>query len=335
MVTIAQAFQSYLRDLAVGQSAQTVETYSQGLARFREYLESNQCPVSEPVSVLTVKHALGCAQWLSETRETPTGKLAKATLRTYLATLSRFYSYLLREELISLSATDLQRMREAFRNYRRGYERPLPKLPPDEAVRDLLQAARNVRSNPRMPRLELARLRDIAMLEALRSSGMRVGELVGLKRDDIDYRQHSARVTGKGNKQRIIYFDDQAWSSIQKYIKSRGDGAKGRALYQLPLFARHDRRASTHVLPLTTDSVRLVFNKLARRAGIEISMTPHSLRHAFATRVLEATGDLAVVQDMLGHSSPATTRIYAKVSSKRMRDAHRAAFKYSGEDKED
>jgi integrase/recombinase XerC len=81
-------------------------------------------------------------------------------------------------------------------------------------VRDLLTAARNVRSNPKKPRLELARLRNIAMLEALRSGGMRVGELVGLKRDDVDYRQHSARVTGKGNKQRIIYFDDKAWNAI-------------------------------------------------------------------------------------------------------------------------
>jgi site-specific recombinase XerD len=115
MVTIAQAFESYLRDLAVGQSAQTVETYSQGLARLREFLALNRCPPSQPVSILTVTHALGCAQWLSDERETRSGKLAKATLRTYLATLSRFYSYLLREELVSLSAADLQRMRRLSR----------------------------------------------------------------------------------------------------------------------------------------------------------------------------------------------------------------------------
>jgi site-specific recombinase XerD len=170
------------------------------------------------------------------------------------------------------------------------------------------------------------------MLEALRASGMRVGELVRLKRDDLDYRTRSARVTGKGDKQRIVYFDDAAWRAIQAYLKMRNDGAKGRALYQLPLFARHDRRASDRVLPLTTDTVRWVFNQLARDANIEITMTPHSLRHAFATKILEATGDLALVQDMLGHSSPTTTRIYAKVSSKRMRDAHRTAFNYRGED---
>jgi site-specific recombinase XerD len=335
MLTIETAIQNYLRDLAVGQSAQTVATYSQGLARFREFLEATRHSPARAASTLGVDHALECAQWLSEEREGAAGKIAKATLRTYLTCLSRFYAYLLRSKIIDVSAADLKRMEEAFRNYRRGYHRPLPKLPPDDAVNALLAAARRVKPQPKKPRLELARLRNVAMLEALRSSGMRVGELVGLKRDDLDHRAHTARVTGKGDKQRVVYFDDAAWNAIQAYLKERNDGARGRALYQLPVFARHDRRASSRILPLTTDTVRMVFNTLARDAGIEIAMTPHSLRHAFATKLLEATSDLAVVQDMLGHSSPVTTRIYAKVSSKRMRDAHRAAFGYRGADDEE
>lgn len=143
-------------------------------------------------------------------------------------------------------------------------------------------------------------------------------------------------MTGKGDKQRIVYFDDQAWQAIQEYLQARNDGERGRALYRLPVFARHDRRASSQTLPLTTDTVRLVFKQLATDAQIEITLTPHSLRHAFATRVLEATSDLAVVQDMLGHASPETTRIYAKVSNKKMRAAHRAAhraaFGYHGDE---
>lgn len=327
MVTIDDALQNYLRDLAVGQSAQTVETYAQGLQRFREFLASQDYSPARAASTLSVEHALGCARWLKEERN-----IGKATLRTYLTCLSRFYVYLLSNKIINATASDMERLRETFKQYRKGFSRPLPKLPPDEAVVALLNAARSAKSDPKKPRLELARLRNIAMLEALRSSGMRVGELVTLKRDDLDYRLHTARVTGKGDKQRIVYFDDAAWSAIQTYLKERGDGAKGRALYQLPLFARHDRRVSNRVLPMTTDSVRLVFNALSETAGIEIVMTPHSLRHAFATKVLEATGDLAVVQDMLGHSSPATTRIYAKVSNKKMREAHRVAFNYRGEE---
>jgi site-specific recombinase XerD len=330
MVTIDDAIQNYLRDLAVGQSAQTVQTYSQGLERFKEFLISTpHSPVV--VSSLTVDNALECAKWLSEGRGDLGNQIAKSTLRTYLTCIAQFYSYLLREKVVEFSASDVERMRDAYAKYRRGFSRPLPKLPPEEAVTALLDAARNVKQQPKRPRLELARLRNIAMLQALRTSGMRVGELVGLKRDDLDYRLHTARVTGKGNKQRIVYFDDAAWNAIQTYLKARGDGARGRALYQLPLFARHDRRVSNKVMPLSTDTVRMVFNALARDAGIQVAMTPHSLRHAFATKVLEATGDLAVVQDMLGHSSPVTTRIYAKVSNKKMREAHHSAFNYSEE----
>jgi len=321
MLTIEDAIQNFLRDRAVGQSAQTIETYAQGMRRFTEYLASIHHSPTRAASTLAVDHALGCARWLSEERG-----IAKATLRTYLSALARFYGYLLRERVVNLSASDIERMREAYRQYRKGGGRRLPKLPPDEAIRALIAAARAVKPSPQRPRLELARLRNIALLEALRASGMRVGELVTLKRDDLDHRQRAARVTGKGDKQRLVYFDDAAWEAIQTYLRARNDGARGRALYQMPVFARHDRRAGTNVLPMTTESVRLVFRHLARTAGIEIVMTPHSLRHAFATKVLEATGDLAVVQDLLGHASPETTRIYARVSSRRMRDAHRAAF---------
>ncbi|MBI5029437.1 MAG: tyrosine-type recombinase/integrase [Chloroflexi bacterium] len=221
---------------------------------------------------------------------------------------------------------DFEQMMEVFHRIRHG-SRPLPKLPPDEAVIALLGAAHNVKPQPKKPRLELARLRNIAMLEALRTTGMRVGELVKMKRDDLDPRNHAARVTGKGNKQRMVYFDDKAWQAIQEYLSARNDGERGRALYQLPVFARHDRRVSNKTLSLTTDTVRLVFNQLARDAQIEITMTPHSLRHAFATRVLGATGNPAVVQDMLGLSSPIPTRVYTNTSTaKQMRDVHRTAF---------
>jgi site-specific recombinase XerD len=327
MPTIDDAIQNFLRDRAVGQSPQTIETYSQGMRRFTEYLDSIAHSPTHAASTLGVDHALDCAKWLSEERQ-----IAKATLRTYLSSISRLYAYLLREKIVDLSASDMERMRDAYHQYRKGGSRPLPKLPPEEAITALSAAARRVKSQPKKPRLNLARLRNIAMLEVLRASGMRVGELVGLKRDDLDYRNHTARVTGKGDKQRVVYFDDAAWNAVQEYLKARNDGARGRALYQLPLFARHDRRVSNKVLPMTTDSVRLVFTELVRAAGIEIVLTPHSLRHAFATKILEATGDLAVVQDMLGHASPATTRVYAKVSSKRMREAHRTAFGYRGAD---
>ncbi len=332
MLAIQDAIQCFLHDLAIGQSPETVQTYSQGLERFAEFLTSTEHSPLRDTATLAVDHALGFARWLAEDREREVGPVSKATLRTYLASLSRFYAYLLRENLIELTAADLERMRDAFRRYRQGYHRGLPKLPPEAAVHALLQAARSTAPESKDPRLELARLRNIAILEALRSSGMRVGELVRLVRDDLDYRAHTARVTGKGNKQRVVYFDDTAWDAIQRYLQARADGAKGRAMYKLPVFSRHDRGSGKQTLPLTTETVRRVFSQLARDANLQITLTPHSFRHAFATKVLEATGDLAVVQDMLGHASPETTRIYAQVSSKRIRDAHRAAFGYDDDD---
>jgi site-specific recombinase XerD len=327
MNSIQDAMKNYVDDVALRQSPQTAETYAQGMKRFAEFLEVSGRSPSAAVSSLTADQAIEFSQWISQKRDVDNNRLAKSTLQAYCSSLMRFIKYLLREGMIDLSMSEMERIRSAFHDIRHGH-RPLPKLPPEEIVKALLDAAHQIKPMPKKPRLDLARLRNIAMLEALRSSGMRVGELVGLKRDDLDQRNHAARVTGKGDKQRIVYFDDPAWNAIQEYLKERNDGARGRALYQLPLFARHDRRASDKVLPLTTDSVRLVFNAIAREANIDIVLTPHSLRHAFATKVLEATGDLAVVQDMLGHSSPATTRIYAKVSSKKMRDAHRIAFGY-------
>ena len=327
MNSIQDAIKSYVSDIAQRQSQQTAETYAQGMKRFAEFLTASGRSPTEPVLSLTPDHAIEFSQWISQKRDAENNCLAKSTLHAYCSSVMRFFKYLLRERMIDLSMSDMEKIRSAFHDVRHG-QRPLPQLPPEEIVKALLDAAHQTKPMPKKPRLDLARLRNIAMLEALRSSGMRVGELVGLKRDDLDYRNHAARVTGKGDKQRIVYFDDPAWNAIQEYIKERNDGTRGRALYQLPLFARHDRRASDKVLPLTTDSVRLVFNAIAHEAHIDIVLTPHSLRHAFATKVLEATGDLAVVQDMLGHSSPATTRIYAKVSSKKMRDAHRTAFRY-------
>lgn len=329
MLTIEEAIEKFLHDSLLERSKQTTETYSQGMRRFKEYLVSTKHSPARNVATLSVDDALDCAKWLGEERG-----IGKATLKTYLASISRFYAYLLREQLVDIPAAQIERMRETYHLYRKGGNRPLPKLPPDDAVIALIAAARQVQPQPKKPRLELARLRNIAMLEALRTTGMRVGELVGLKRNDLDYRNRAARVTGKGDKQRLVYFDDVAWNALQDYLKARNDGERGRALYQLPVFARHDRRVGKQTLPLTTDTVRQVFAALAREAQIDITLTPHSLRHAFATRVLETTGDLAMVQDMLGHSSPETTRIYAKVSSKKMREAHRAAFGYTRNDED-
>lgn len=327
-MTIADAVDRFLNYLTVGQSERTVKTYETALNRFREYLtEADAPPLDTPATQLTVDQAIDFVHWL--VGEHFRGQeVSKSTLRTYLSSLSRFYAYLLRERLADIPAGDHQRMVDTYRDFRKGYHRPLPKLPAEKAVEQIISAARSIQVDPHDRRARLRRLRDIAILEMLRATGMRVGELVALRRGDLDYRNQAAIVHGKGGRERLVYLDDLAWQAIHVYLQARQDNVRGRALYQLPVLARHDRGAGSQVLPLSTNTIRRVFEDCRKLAGIEQPLTPHSLRHAFATKVLEATGDLAVVQDLLGHSSPTTTRIYAKVTSQRLHEAHRRAFEY-------
>lgn len=330
-MSILDAIDRFLNYLSAGQSERTVKTYEAALNRFREYLsEAGLLPLGTPAADLTVDQAIDFVHWLLgehfQGREVP-----RSTLRTYLSSMSRFYDYLLRERLADISAADHQRMRDSYRDFRKGYHRPLPKLPPEEAVKRLIAAGRSRQMDRDDQGAHLRRLRDIAILEILRATGMRVGELVALRRGDLDYRNQAAIVHGKGNRERVVYLDDRAWQALGVYLEARRDGARGRALYELPVVARHNRGASKEVLPVSTNTIRHVFEDCRKLAGIEQPLTPHSLRHAFATKVLEATGDLAAVQDLLGHSSPTTTRIYAKVTSRRLHEAHQRAFEYGKE----
>ena len=328
-MTIDDAIDKFLAELAIGQSEKTVRTYGTALNRFREYLA--QIPLShsrEPSSSLIVDYAINYVNWLVS-EHFRGSEVPKSTLRAYLAAISRFYAYLIREKLAPISADEHLRLKEAYRQFRKGSAQRLPRPASEEAVAKVIQAARSIPPTPDEPRRELCRLRNIAILETLRCTGMRVGELVRLRRGDLNYRNHSARVIGKGGKERIVYFDDAAWRAIQVYLHARRDEPKGRALYQLPLFVRHDRAAGNNALPISTNTVRRIFNECVKLAGIEQPLTPHSLRHAFATRALEVTGDLAVVQDLLGHASPTTTRVYAKVTSKRLHEAHQRIFGYA------
>ncbi len=331
-MNIQDAVDKFLAESELAQSERTVKTYGTALRRFLEYLaQAGKEPKLTPTEEIEAADAIDFVAWLVGEHFRGTD-VPKSTLRTYLAAISRFYQFLVRESLASFPANEYERMKAAYHDFRRGSFWRLPHPASEEAVEEMIKAARSIPPCPEDRRCELRRLRDVAMLETLRSTGMRVGELVGLRRGDLDYRQHTARVIGKGNKERIVYFDSRAWNAVKSYLNARQDGASGKALYQLPVFARHDKGAGKKVLPLSTNSVRSAFNKIRKLAGVEEPMTPHSLRHSFATKALEVTGDLAVVQDMLGHASPTTTRIYAKVSTKRLKEAHEKIFGYREED---
>jgi site-specific recombinase XerD len=315
--TVASAVERYLDDLAVARSGETVKTYRVALGRFLEFL-ATLAPAPTMLADLTIEHPVDFVRWLAR------ADVLRSTVQLYATAATGFYAFLVREQLRPDLQLELMRLR--LRALRGKRHKTLPRVPPDEVVERLVQAAH------RVPPADTAagermRLRNVAIVETLRGSGLRVSELVSLKRGDLDRDHRRAVVTGKGGKQRLIFFTDAAWRAIHLYMEARGDGASGRGVASLPVFARHDSRARNRPLPLTTQSVRDVVWELARRAGAdELGLTPHRFRAWFATHMVAETGDLAATQDLLGHESADTTRVYTKVAAQRLAEAHRRAF---------
>jgi site-specific recombinase XerD len=329
--TIESAIDGYLASL---NAAYTRQTYSTPLKHFAVFLVEQGIHVEKaPVTALNVDHAIDFVSWLRHTHFPDPEQPAKATLQLYLTVIYRFYRSLLKRDL-AVNATDLARLQESYRDARdiRGESRPKdPKL---EAVLAVIAAARSIPpfhgEGDLARRRELSRLRDIAVVETLRATGCRVGELVGMHRGDLDWMAHSALVKGKGSKWRRVYWDDLAWQALQTYLQARHDGEDARSLARLPVFCGHGNRSGGTLAPVTTRHVSRTIRALAKKAGIsEVGVTPHYFRHVFATRALERTDNLALVQDLLGHASPATTRVYARTDERQRREGHRQVWEES------
>ena len=324
---ITDSIESYLGNAETG-TPHTRRTYRTALNLFREYLEEDGLPPeTKDLDYLDVDRLLAFATWLLDR-----GEIGQRTLHTYLAALVGWVGYLQVRGWLPFSSQELARLQDGVKRIRRNQRPPelLPYPPRVEEMEALVTAARETSlRRPDDLREQLARLRDIAIVETLRCSGMRVGELVGISRKQLEDDERAAWVVGKRSKVRRVYFDERAWEAIQRYLQERQpfDGATRRPLSELPVFARHDRKAGSQVLPLSTQTVQNTVRRLSERAGLAAKgITPHALRHYFATRIYQTTHDLAVTQTALGHASPNTTRIYAKLEDNAVRDAHRAAF---------
>lgn len=304
----------------------------------------------------------------------PLTKVSKSTLSTYSAALLRFYSWCGIEQLLHLSTDEYARLTKRLKELRGKQQRTiLNKVPADEIIEKLLAQARrsysanNLASSQEVQvsqlvsvsteydkgRHKLLRLRNIALLETLKSTGARVSEICGLTRADLDNTNQRARVVGKGSKERWVYFSAVAWTALDEYLAARAVPLATRTsstnsdvsnkesnpirpvrrreraseVDSQPLFARHDRGAGVKQLkPLAPRSIENMLWQLVEEAGLQTYITPHKFRHWFATRILAATGDLATTQDLLGHASPTTTRIYAQVSEQKKQNAHRQVF---------
>lgn len=185
-------------------------------------------------------------------------------------------------------------------------QRPLPKFLTESEMEAVL--------NPEAVGAQPWSRRDRALLELLYSSGLRRAELAGLNVGDVDFLEGTARVFGKGAKERIVPVGRQALAALREYLRGRGMPPSGEPLF---LNLRKDR--------ITTDGVAFVLRRWLKRTSVMKKVSPHVLRHSFATHMLNHGCDIRAVQDMLGHASLQTTQVYTHVSLEKLQDAYRQA----------
>ena len=181
-----------------------------------------------------------------------------------------------------------------------------------EDLERFLESPMKTKENP------LIQSRDKAILEMLFSTGLRVSELVSLQRDSVNLKKDEFTVRGKGGKLRVVFLSNQSKYWIKQYLDGRNDVTKY-------LFVRHDRAAGNDdVKPLSARSVQRLVERYAKIAGITKRVTPHTLRHSYATDLLINGADIRSVQSMLGHASITTTQIYTHITNQQLRDVYKA-----------
>ncbi len=283
-----EQFQRFFRYLAVERQASphTLRAYRTDLEDFRRFCVQARCAEIGEVDSRFIRAYLAHLHRRG---------LDPVTVTRHLSALRSWFRFLVRRGVVE-------------RNVARDVRSPrLPRklvtfLPVDEAMP--LVDARGVGGS--------ARARDVAILELLYASGLRVSELTGLDVDDVDHDGMTVRVLGKGSKERVVPFGRAAARALDAYLG-------GRAHPRGPLFV--NGRGGR----LTVRSVHALVKRAARAAGIDRRVSPHTLRHTFATHLLDGGADLRVVQELLGHSRLTTTQRYTHVSSAHLVRAYDAA----------
>jgi integrase/recombinase XerD len=285
-------FLAYL-ELERGLSRNTLEAYRSDLLQFGAFLDRRG------VSVVEARHG-DLAAFLSELAGPP-APVAAATLGRKVACLRSFYRHLRREGTIEHDPTaELRGPRKSQR---------LPRVLSRDEVARLLRGPKG--TDPRA-------LRDRALLEVMYACGLRASEAVGLELGDVDLEEGVVCARGKGSKERLVPIGRQAVAALQAYSRSGRPSLLG-ARVESRLFLNH--RGSG----LTRQGLYKIVQGHARRAGLKDKMSPHTLRHTFATHLLAGGCDLRSLQEMLGHADLATTQVYTHLSAERLKDAYFSA----------
>jgi len=298
---VAEVVQRYLDHLVVerGAAANTVSSYRRDLERYRDFLAGRRLAALRDVDEAAVRDFL--VQLRKGDPDAGQPALADSSVARTLVAVRGLHKFAAAEGLVDTDVAHAVRPPKPARR--------LPKALPVDEVLAILEAA-GAADHPRA-------LRDRALLELLYSCGARISEVTGLDVDDLDLEDRSVVLRGKGGKDRIVPIGRPAVAAVDAYlVRGRPSLAKkgGPALF---LNARGGR--------LSRQSAWQVLVDAAERAGIDKDVSPHTLRHSFATHLLDGGADVRVVQELLGHSSVTTTQVYTLVTVNTMREVYATA----------
>ncbi|HVX47985.1 MAG TPA: site-specific tyrosine recombinase/integron integrase [Candidatus Saccharimonadales bacterium] len=287
-------FLEYL-ELEQNRSQKTIENYDHYLTRLVDFAGDIQ------VKDIDVEMIRKWRLWLNRLGTNTSDELSKTTQNYHLIALRSFLKYCAKRDIPALAADKVELARTR--------RKQVTFLNEDELGRIFAQPDLSSTSG----------LRDRAILELLFSSGLRVSELVGLDRGHINLKRREFMVRGKGQKDRPIFISPEAAKWIEQYLEKRQDN--------MPfLFVRHGKGVASR---LTARSIQRLVARYALLAGITKHVSPHTLRHSFATDLLMNGADLRSVQAMLGHSNIATTQIYTHVTDPHLKSVHEKFHRHS------
>lgn len=297
--TLIQKFIAYLR-AERHFSVHTARCYAADLEQFERYL-GGDVPESDAARDKRLQ-SVNAEQVRSFMTQLYDKNYCKSTVARKLATLRSFYKFMVKRNLISASPViDIRTPKQ---------DKRLPKFLTLEEIQRLFGNCDTT---------TLLGSRDRAILETLYSTGIRVSELVALNISDLDLNENVIHVRGKGKKERVIPISPGAVQGILAYLDLRRAALNPNRQDTDSLFInKHGQRLSTR-------SVRRKLDKYLLEAGLDLSVSPHTLRHSFATHMLQQGADLRSVQELLGHQSLSTTQIYTHLSSRRIREEYEKA----------
>lgn len=288
LLELKKDYLEYL-EIEKNRSALTVRNYDHYLSRFLEWSKAEQ------PSDITSETVRSFRIYLNRIQDEKGRPMKKITQDYYVIALRGFLRYLSKRDIEALSSEKIE--------LGKAKDRQVEFLELEEVQR-LLTAAKGEK---------LENLRDVAILEVLFSTGLRVSELVSLNIENVNLKSGEFSVRGKGDKVRLVFLSVSAKIALNEYLNRRKDIS--------PAFFVSLKK-SGEASRLTARSMERIVKKCAIKAGIVKKITPHTLRHSFATDLLRNGADLRSVQEMLGHSSITTTQIYTHVTNKHLKEIH-------------